>query len=623
MPGKAGLSVGSSLALDALLFAALLVVYSYFIQPPGSNALSRYDAVLSLANQHTTAIDAYQANAQDKGLFAGHYYSDKPPGVVLVSLPVYVGLRAVLGAADSWPLDEQYVVYLLNFFVAALPTALLAVLLRHVLRRLGVGPGASLLAAVAYGTGTLALPFATLYFGHQTSAFFGFAAFAALFFGRERARPVLWAFLGGLSAGLAVLTEYPLAIVAALLGLYVLARFPGRRGIAAYVLGGLPAAGALLLYNYVSFGDPLRLSYENVYLQQFAQMHQGFFGLTNSDGTVLLALLFSGKGLLTLSPVLALVPAGLWALWKAGPWRPEARLLAGILVLFPLYNSAYFLPFGGWTPGPRFLTPMLPFAAVAVGVAFGSWTWAWRLGVPLAAYSTMNMFLATATVPLLEADPPWPLVQSWLPALANGEMALNLGTQRFGWLGAASLLPLLLTLALALSIASLARPRFRAPGWLRLASFLPLLLALTLAWPVPLPGTTLAASALSDGQGSVTVASVRELPRGADGARRVAVVVQSNGGAVGNLALQSWVEDAAGRRSDYDLIWPFSVLPGSAARFVITPSAVDEGSQPLWFTVDVVRGNLIQRLAEVRMPFSTAAHRSGFEEVPIGERPSL
>jgi len=611
-PAKAALS------LEIALFLGLLIVYSYFIQPSGANALSRYDAVLAIAEHNTTVIDAYHVNTDDKGYFDGHYYSDKPPGVALLSLPFYLGLRALLSPLRLWPLNDQYVVYLLNLFVAAAPTALLAVLIVRALRRLRVAEGPAYLAAVAYGLGTLALPFATLYFGHQTAAFFGFAAFYALFTARERRHPARWAFLGGLLVGLAVLAEYPLGIVAVLLGLYVLVRLPGWKNAAAYALGGIPAALALGAYNYVSFGSPLSLSYTHVFLQQFAGMHDGFFGVRLPNPTVLFVLLFSGKGLLTNSPVLLLAAVGLWALWREGRWRAEALVCLGVLFIFPLYNSGYFLPFGGWTPGPRFLVPMLPFAAVPLGVALGRWRWARWLGVPLAAASIAAMFLCTATVPLIGENWYVPALNRWLPSLIEGQAALNLGTQRFGLQGAASLWPLVGLLALSGLLALLARQRAASLRSARLGYLATGALLALLIWPAPLPGLAMAAIDLAPGDPEVVVQSVRELSPTPAGAERAEVVVRNLGGLAPNIGLWMRAEDVDRRFHHDAMIWPVTVLPGATARFVVSwwPDAGEPGG-PRLMTVRVLHWSLSYPLAEVRAPLYATA--SG----PLGEEPSI
>ena len=589
---------------EVVLFFALLLLYSYFIQPAAANALSRYDAVLAIAEQGTTRIDAYAQNTLDKGLLDGHYYSDKPPGVSLLSVPVYLGLRALLGTAGLWPLSEVYVVYLLNFFVSALPTALLAVLLLRLWRRLGLREDAALLGAVAYGAGTLALPFATLYFGHQTSAALGFAAFYAVFTAGERRRPVPWLVAGGLLAGLAVVAEYPLVIVVVALGLYVLARYRRPLALAAFVAGGLPAAALLGAYNFVSFGDPLALSYRFVFVGEFAAMHRGLFGVGAPDGGVLVALLFSGKGLFATSPLLLLVPLGLWGLWWRGR-RAEAALTATVLVLFPLYNSGYFLPFGGWSPGPRFLVPMSPFAAFAVGLALADLRWR-LLGWALVAFSVLTMLAATATVPMIGEDPPLPLLDVWLPALRQQQLALNLGLLRFGWLGSLSLLPLAAALGL-LALAARGAPRLR---WPRPAAAAPALVALALLgvllWPGQLPGLPLAATDLARRDPVVIVDSVQQ--RQVSSGVELTIVVRNLGGIAPNLAVWARSEGADTRLQSERMIWPLTLLEGGSARFVVTlPLTASEERSVHIERVSVLHSSLAYGLAEVRVPTSAVA----------------
>jgi hypothetical protein len=73
-----------------------------------------------------------------------------------------------------------------------------------------------------------------------------------------------------------------------------------------------------------------------------------------------------------LTPVWALAAAGLVALWRRGR-RPEALTAAGVTAVFLLYNAAYYLPFGGFNSGPRFLVPVLPFLALGVAAAWRAW----------------------------------------------------------------------------------------------------------------------------------------------------------------------------------------------------------------------------------------------------------
>jgi hypothetical protein len=62
------------------------------------------------------------------------------------------------------------------------------------------------------------------------------------------------------------------------------------------------------------------------------------------------------------------------------------------------YNSGYYLPFGGGFMGPRFLTTMLPFLAVPLGIAFKRFP---GPTIALAAVSITTTVIATITHPLV------------------------------------------------------------------------------------------------------------------------------------------------------------------------------------------------------------------------------
>ena len=59
--------------------------------------------------------------------------------------------------------------------------------------------------------------------------------------------------------------------------------------------------------------------------------------------------------------------AGLALLWRRH--RAEAVVCASVTVAFLLLEFGYFLPYGGTSPGPRFLIPALPFLALGIGPA--------------------------------------------------------------------------------------------------------------------------------------------------------------------------------------------------------------------------------------------------------------
>jgi hypothetical protein len=92
-----------------------------------------------------------------------------------------------------------------------------------------------------------------------------------------------------------------------------------------------------------------------------------------------------------LTPVVAVAVAGLLPLWRRGA-RRETIFVGSLALAFLLYNAAYWLPFGGDTPGPRFLVPLLPFLALPLAAAFAAWRW---VTLATAAISAFWMIVAT------------------------------------------------------------------------------------------------------------------------------------------------------------------------------------------------------------------------------------
>jgi hypothetical protein len=385
------------LALAAILLVGL--AYATMIQSFSWNQTSHYDLIRSL-NVERTNIDAFQQNTGDKVFYRGHWYSARAPGLALFALPFYDTLKAL--DAEKWARareamrGEDETVYLIGLWGNVLPGLLLLLLVWRIAERFEPGYGAA--AAVSLGLGTMVLPLSTLLFSHVLTAFLGFGAFALML--RERDGPPSPSLLAvaGLAMGYAVASEYPLFFVAAVLGLYLLSRRDSLnvRGVltraGAYIAGGVVGIVPLLLYNHYAFHSWTHLAYSDVPRQQ-----KGFFGIDLPSLKVLATLLFDSRGLLTISPVLIMGAIGAVMLYRRGK-RAEALTIGGVCLCYVGYNSGYYLPFGGGFMGPRFLTTMLPFLAVPLGIAFR------RLPGPtiaLAAVSIATTVIATITHPLV------------------------------------------------------------------------------------------------------------------------------------------------------------------------------------------------------------------------------
>jgi hypothetical protein len=396
----------------------------------------------------------------DLSFIDGHYYAAKSPGLAFVVLPPYLLLKAAGGAE---PIRESRPeVWYLQLFGAVLPALLLLVLVKRTAD--GLEPGFGTAAAITLGLATMVLPFATMLFSHVLSATLAFAAFAVLFHERRGPPRVVLVGLAGLLAGLAVTVEYPVALVGAIVGVYALARRPVLMRLGAYAAGGFVGILPALLFNLWAFGNMFTFSYANVVGDQEANK-RGLFGVSAPDFGVLVELLFSPIGLLILTPVAIAGAFGLVALYRRGH-RPEALVAAAVAVLYLLWNAGYETPFGGNSPGPRFLVVTLPFLALGLAAAYRAFP---LTTLALAIGSGVEMVVLTLTTPLLTDD------RAWFHRFATDQFAQTvldlLGTGHgvalfFVALAAAIGLGVLATARPSVSPADVARAVLAVVGWI-------------------------------------------------------------------------------------------------------------------------------------------------------------
>lgn len=448
---------------EIILALALLLSYGFFQQSPAWNEYSRYDLVRALVEDGTTSIDRYHENTGDKAFYDGHYYSDKAPGTAFLGVPVYLLLTLTSGASGAGIPDPSLAVQTLAFGVSGIPTVLLVLLLLGFLRNF-VDEGWALTISVGYGLGSIAFPFATMLFGHAASALFLFAAFYLLWQWRPGGGPWRPA-LAGFLAGWAVLAELSAMLGVLVLLAYAMSRAPatgrwptraGLRAPALMVAGAAIPAALLLGYNAVSFGGPFDLGYANLANQGFAEgMGRGILGVTWPRGEALVELLVGPRGLLRLAPWFLLAPVGLLAAGRNSV-RPEVLVCGAIGIVFLAFNAGYYIPFGGWTPGPRFLAPALPFAAVLVALAPSVFR---PLTASLIAVAIGVMVIATVTQPNAPEAYRDPLYDLWLPRLLARDLAETIAWPRWGLHGIQPLVVLALGLiAAAVGLLATFRP---------------------------------------------------------------------------------------------------------------------------------------------------------------------
>jgi hypothetical protein len=307
-------------------------------------------------------------DAPREGVVAVHYYPAKAP------------LLSVAGAGVYWALEllQPEVSELLQVLVSRLALTILPTLaLLWALRRFlaaHVSAGVADLATVAYALGTLALNYAETFMSHQLTAVLLFGAFACAWEVERGAWRERGYVLAGLLAGATVAAEYTGALGVLCVAGYVVAsrwgRWPALARAAGLVVAGAAAPlGLLMAYHAACYGGPLVSGYAFLNDAAYTGWHQGgFLGIKLPLLDALAHSLFSPlRGLFALSPLFLVVP------WGLAPLRAASRPLFVLLVLLIAGNLYFTASFShvswGWTPGPRHLTPMLPFLMLPLALA--------------------------------------------------------------------------------------------------------------------------------------------------------------------------------------------------------------------------------------------------------------
>lgn len=297
--------------------------------------------------------DACFSETLDRASYGGHYYSDKAPGLSVAALPAVALLRP--GSPQDYS-QEDLRLWGVRVLTVGLAFLICAFMVGRVSE--GLAPGFGAVALVTFALGTLVAPLAGVSFEAVPAAALGFGAFLLAW----NRRPGL----AGLLGGAALLVEYQSGLTLVVIGSYL--AFKGGRPLLAFLAGVAPGALLLGAYNWAAFGAPWHLSYR--YVANFwAEWQQtGFFGIGLPHGFGAVHVFGGRSGLLVVSPVLVLAAFGL--VWLGRTHRAEAVVAATVTAIFVFVNLGYFDPYGGGSPGPRFLVAALPFLALGLGPAY-------------------------------------------------------------------------------------------------------------------------------------------------------------------------------------------------------------------------------------------------------------
>jgi len=378
-----------------LLFVGTLLIYAYFFQGQGYNQNAQFSTIRALVERQTFEITEFASGGRftytgDVYNVGGRIFSNKPPGMALAGAPLYAPMAAIeraLGLDLSDLRVMTFNVYALTLVLSGLAGSWVVVALFRHLRDNGVALPTSSFAAAGFALGTLVFPYSAVLMSHNLLA-------ACLFL------PWTWvtrptvssgrATLAGLLVGLGVLTFLPVAPLGLLYPIHLLRRRLARPAIA-LCIGPALAVVVMLAYNAINYGSPFetgaRIGKEPFYE---SRLLLGYFDVP--DLRRLYWITFHPfRGLFYSCPVFILC---LLALIKPDRAWLRANVIPAIVVAFFVL---FYLTFNGWaggfSVGPRYAIPALPFLFLFAAPAFARYR---GLAIVLVTLSTINMLALTA-----------------------------------------------------------------------------------------------------------------------------------------------------------------------------------------------------------------------------------
>lgn len=409
---RAALRPSLIVATYAVIALLVIPVFPHFSSP---NEFTRWLLVASAVDEHSIEVSKLAPllgpGFEDLAIVGQRVYSNKAPGLALASAPGYVLARPFTGA----PARENLRIGLtaMRWCGATIPLLLLALLFARFAGEYGAESQAFATATLLFATPLFA--YGLLLFSHALVAAALFAAWLLLYL-RDRG-----GLAGGALIGMAVMSEYPTAIAAAVLVLGLAVTKQWKR-LTLVLAGGAPFAVALVLYQRAAFGSVLASPYTYEKVPAYRELaHTGIFGIHMLDPVIVGKLLFHpARGLLLFSPILIACLAAFRDARRALPRPAFITLALTPLALFVVY-AGYPNWHGGWNVGPRYIVALLPFVVFPLAFArVRVWT-AILFGVSASA-----VMLTSLVFPFVPLEFPLPWGSLAMPLVAHGLVAPNL-----------------------------------------------------------------------------------------------------------------------------------------------------------------------------------------------------
>lgn len=390
-----------------IIFFFIILGFFYYLTGSGailgSNDGSHYALARALFENHDPTLNnryISYTNYISVAEYRGKFYSDRTPGLALLSSPFYFIGKTVsnmLRIPDDpqkyemlnihtprellhreFPVTSILILFLLIF--TALTGTLSTYLVWKIAKLISKNSPASFLTAIAFALCSLNWKYATLFFSHSLSTFLILSLTYLLLSINLKKEKLTYmnSILIGSVMGLSILTEYFNIVYLLPLFLYSLTNFriifdvrrPLAKIIVAFACFSIPVL-ILLLYQWKIFDDPFKTTYSQHYFYIWARTFKGFFsgnfwlGLTGQ--------LFSQlrNGIFFLSPIVLLSFIGWARFFKK---LPKEGLLFLALFTVPIFIMSFAYDWNGGGFDTRYIMVAISFLFLPLSfISFNKW----------------------------------------------------------------------------------------------------------------------------------------------------------------------------------------------------------------------------------------------------------
>jgi hypothetical protein len=384
----------------------------------------------------------------------GLLYSAKAPGSSFLGIPFYAVIKGV-GELLGRKLGMNLILIYLRLFLVIIPTLVMLVLFRRYARTHGTDPVLADLLTLGMAVGSMVYTYSHMVAGHQIATYCLFFSFLAAWKATSNDGNK-WPLWSGFWGGMAVFVEYPMALVSLIIFAYFIGNLKSIKRLGAFVAGGSIPAVFTAWFHFAAFGSPLATPYSHLENPQFIEdIAPGFMGLREPRLLNLQdAFVAPYEGLFFFAPWMALM-VGALILYPALSYRFDTSKLrklfwchSGAVLALTLFIVCHSLWRGGWTLGPRYIVPIVPFGAMLVlhgfhrvSLRFPSITrFVFTVGVLAAVFITAASSLVSQGFDLMFYNP---LQEVVLPMLSDGYITINLGNL-VGLTGLSSIIPMII-----------------------------------------------------------------------------------------------------------------------------------------------------------------------------------